>query len=210
VPRRRRDDRRLETALAALVAALNAAGARWAVIGGVAVIARGVRRMTTDLDAVVLGPELAVAAALRTLAVQGFVPRIDDAESFAAAHLVLLLRHEPTGVDVDLSFGWTEFESQAVAASTSATFGRVRAPMARAQDLVVFKAIAGRPRDLEDATALLLMHPDIDVAAARDRIRELAALADAPELVAGFDAVVETTRASPSPVPPTRRRGRRS
>lgn len=46
-------DARLERALQAVARSLDAAGAPWAVIGGLAVIARGVRRMTTDIDAVV-------------------------------------------------------------------------------------------------------------------------------------------------------------
>ena len=45
----------LEDALAALARALDKAGAPWMVIGGIAVIAHGVRRFTTELAEV---PEL--------------------------------------------------------------------------------------------------------------------------------------------------------
>jgi hypothetical protein len=38
------------------------------VIGGIAVIARGVRRMTTDIDAAVRGDRIDVAALVRALA----------------------------------------------------------------------------------------------------------------------------------------------
>jgi len=38
------------------------------------------------------------------------VTRIDGAEAFAATNLVLLTRHRPTEIDLDLSFGWTVFE----------------------------------------------------------------------------------------------------
>jgi hypothetical protein len=198
-------DRRLERALEAVAAALRDTGAPWAIIGGIAVIARGVRRMTTDIDAVIQGDCASYESVSRALAVHDVVPRIEDAAAFAASSLVLLLQHEPTSVDIDLSFGWTEFERLAIASSTEASFGRVRAPMARPQDLVVFKAIAGRPRDVEDVTALLLLHPDIDVDAARRAVTELAALGDAPELVDGLDAALRSAQ-SPSPRSPAPRK----
>jgi hypothetical protein len=97
-------------------------------------------------------------------------------------------------VDLDVSLAWSSFEYDALAARTIARFGRVLAPMSAVEDLVVFKAIAGRPKDTEDVEALLVLHPDIDIALARARVAELAALADAPELVTTFDATAARAR----------------
>ena len=52
-------------------------------IGGIAVIARGVRRMTTDIDAAVRGDQVDVATFLDALAKKRIVPRINDVERFA-------------------------------------------------------------------------------------------------------------------------------
>jgi hypothetical protein len=185
--RRRGSERRLEDALEALSTGLTDSGVPWSVIGGIAVIAHGVRRLTTDIDAVVKGGSVSVAETLRILAQCGFEPRIEDAEQFAMSNLVLLLHHRPTGVDIDLSFGWTEFENRAIGASVVMPFGRVRVPMVGPADLVAFKAIAGRARDIDDAAALLLLHPEIDVDAVRRQVQELAGLAEAPELIGGLD-----------------------
>lgn len=76
-------DGRLVDALRALAAGLAATGAGWAVIGGIAVIAHGVRRMTTDVDAVIVGGELSIREILRALAARAVEPRVDDAEDFA-------------------------------------------------------------------------------------------------------------------------------
>ncbi len=190
-------DRRLEQALAGLTIALNATGAPWMIIGGIAVIARGVRRMTTDIDAAVRGDRIDVAALVRALAKKRIIPRIDDAERFASESLVLLLKHEPTGVEFDVSMAWTDFEHEAIAASSFAAFGAVKAPMARPEDLVVFKAIAARPKDIEDATALLVLYPKIDRARLRDRVRELATLAEQPDLVRGLETAITTSTAKP-------------
>lgn len=48
---------RLERALGDLAVALRATRASWMVIGGVALIARGVRRFTADIDAAIRGDE---------------------------------------------------------------------------------------------------------------------------------------------------------
>ena len=188
-------ERRLDDALKALGTALRVARVHWMIIGGIAVIARGVRRMTTDIDAVVLGDAVDTGQLLRVLARHAVEPRIESAEEFAEKNLVLLLRHGPTGVDLDVSLGWTDFEREAIESSTAAAYGRASYPMARAEDLVVFKALAARPKDIEDAAALILMHPAMDLARVRRRLADLAALAEEPALIEGLDQVIARTRA---------------
>jgi hypothetical protein len=120
------------------------------------------------------------------------------AAELARTNLVLLLRHEATGVEFDVSFAWTSFEHEAIAASTVAAFGTVNAPMAQPEDLIVFKSIAGRGRDVDDVIALLTLYPDIDLERARARVRELAFAAEAPELVVGLEtAIIAAERARP-------------
>jgi hypothetical protein len=99
------------------------------IIGGIAVIARGVRRMTTDVDAVIQGDAVDLRELVPLLAKHRIVPRISDAISFARANHVLLLRHAPSEVELDVSFGWTAFEHEALEARTIEAYGRVRAPM---------------------------------------------------------------------------------
>ena len=191
-------ENRLAKALAEIASALHATNVPWMVIGGIAIIARGVRRMTTDIDVVVRGDETTPAALLRALATRRIVPRIDNAEAFARERLVLLLCHEPTGVDFDLSFGWTTFEHEALEARSDVAYGSVVAPMARAEDLVIFKAMAARPKDIEDAAALILMHKDINIDRVRRHLAELAALAEEPSLTSGLEAVIKLVSASRS------------
>jgi hypothetical protein len=187
-------DSLLESALADLGDALNASRADWMVIGGIAVIARGVRRMTTDIDAAVRGDQIDAAALLRVLATNGITPRIDDAESFARESLVLLLRHDATGVELDVSMTWTDFEWKAIDRASNASFGRTAVRMATPEDLIVYKVIAGRPKDLEDVTGLLVLYPDVELAPIREHVRVLAALAEQTELALGLETAVATSR----------------
>jgi hypothetical protein len=183
-------ERSLETALSALAAALDSTGIGWMIIGGIAVIARGVRRMTTDIDAVVQGDAIDVEALITTLAKHQIVPRIEGAIEFAQANLVLLLRHEPSYVDLDVSLAWTNFEIEAIAGRDTVLYGNVSAPMARAEDLVIFKAMATRPKDVEDASSLLLLHEGIDLARVRRHVHDLAILADEPDIERGLESII--------------------
>jgi hypothetical protein len=208
--RRGPGDQDLQRALADLTSALNATGVPWMVIGGIAVIARGVRRMTTDIDAAVRGDQADLATLVAALAKKRIVPRIDDVERFARTSLVLLLKHRATGVELDVSMAWTDFEHEAIAASSVAAFGAVKAPMAQAEDLVIFKVIAGRPKDIEDATTLLVLYPEMDRARLRARVSQLAELADEPALTGGLDAAIGASGKHPVLIraPQKRRRPR--
>jgi hypothetical protein len=209
VPRKRADTL-LERAFAALASALDGASVPYMIVGGVAVIAHGVKRLTTDVDAVVQGGSIDPKSLIRVLARAGIEPRIDRAEAFARENLVLLLRHANTGVDLDVSLGFTRFELEALAARRQVRFGTVQAPMARPEDLVIFKALAARPKDIGDATALLVMHADIDISRVRERVAELAALAEAPELASGLEAVIVRAAQARRGIKPRAEKKRRS
>ena len=101
-------------------------GALWLVIGGLALISRGVRRLTTDIDGTVRGDAITAGKVLDTAARHGIVSRIPHADAFARRNLVLLLRHAPSGVDLDVSLAWSNFEHEALEARSEAKFGRVR------------------------------------------------------------------------------------
>ncbi|HEY0478947.1 MAG TPA: hypothetical protein VGD37_15615 [Kofleriaceae bacterium] len=183
------------------------------VIGGIAVIAHGVQRMTTDIDAVIQGDAVLVRTLIAQLRQHHIVTRVADAEAFAATNLVLLARHHPTQIDLDLSLGWTIFEHEAIAAREMTRFGRVLVPMAAVDDLLVFKAIAGRPRDVDDAVTLLTLYPNIDMIRVRARVQALVRAAEAPELEAGLERIISTfaaIRAPRSPDAKSRVRPRRS
>jgi hypothetical protein len=83
------------------------------VIGGIAVIARGVPRVTRDVDVAFSGAEVTLSGLLTDLNEAGIIPRIDDAIGFAGQSQVLLARHAKTGVDIDVSLAWLPFEMEA-------------------------------------------------------------------------------------------------
>jgi hypothetical protein len=101
-----------------------------------------------------------------------------DAVAFAASTLVLLLRHKTTQVEFDVSFAWSSFEHEALAAATLEAFGRVDVPVARSEDLIIYKLIAGRPKDHDDIAALTAIDPTVSIERIHRRARELEELID--------------------------------
>ena len=112
----------------------------------------------------------------------GYCPRLADALAFAARARVLLMRHEPSGVDVDIMFGALRFEEEAVARRTFVSVAGMSLPLPRPEDLIVMKAVAHRPRDLTDIEAILDAHPGLDVEQVRRWVREFTQAAAMPEI----------------------------
>jgi predicted nucleotidyltransferase len=183
-------ERRVGKTLAKLERALAEPRTTWMIIGGFAVIAHGVRRTTEDIDLVVRGEEADARRLVATFEPYGIRPRVADAETFARASLVLLLLDTETGIPLDLSFGWSAFEQDALTRRKKEAFGSVRLPVASVEDLVVYKALAGRPKDLDDIETLLLTHPKVNVARMRRWIRALAKSVDAPEMAERLDELL--------------------
>lgn len=156
--RRRKLPTPLRDALWAVAAALDALPARGMLIGGIAAIVRGVPRATRDIDITISGGHGPLADTAQVLASHDLVPRIPNALAFAEANQVMLLRHEPSGVEVDLSLAWLSFEEEAISAAELLDVGGVRAPVARPQDLIIYKAIAWRPQDQQDIERLIALH----------------------------------------------------
>ena len=162
-------------ALQALRDGLTELGIPWLVIGGVAVIARGVPRLTLDIDATLWGPAVDLERALHVLRRHDIAPRIEGALGFAGEHHVLLLQHGPTGVPLDLSLAWLPFEEEAIRSGQELDYAGVRLRVPRPEDLIIYKLVAARLRDLEDAEKLLLLHgPAVDVPRIRRIVQEFA------------------------------------
>jgi uncharacterized protein (DUF1330 family) len=123
--------------------ALKRAGARYLVVGGVAVVLHGHLRTTADLDLVIQLERNNILRAMDALASLGYRPRapVRASERFPAME-VDLLASEPF-----------DFE-QVHARALRTPLERTEAVIVSLQDLIALKRKTGRPRDLEDIEAL--------------------------------------------------------
>jgi hypothetical protein len=177
----------LLSALRALLDWIDAEGVPGVVIGGVAASLLGRPRTTADVDVLVLVEEGRWASLLAAGTRHGIRPRIDDALEFAAGSRVLLLRHEPTGLDLDVSLGLLPFEEQVVRTAERTAVADLSVPLPTPENLVVMKAVAGRPRDLVDIEGLFEVHPDLDVESVRRQVAEFSRILELPEMLDALD-----------------------
>ena len=131
-------------ALDALRHALVGVDAPSMIIGGVAVIALGVPRLTVDIDATVAASNLDIDQLVETLGRHDIQARIPDAIAFARTRQVFLGSHHPSGTPVDVSLAWLPFEEEALAASTVCDYAGVHIRIPRPEDLLIYKVIASR------------------------------------------------------------------
>jgi hypothetical protein len=173
---------------------LDAASIQGAVIGGLAASLLGRPRVTNDVDVLVLVEEQAWPDLLASGERFGFLPRIADPLSFLRRSHVLLLRHQPSAIDLDMSVGGLPFEEEVVRRSTRVEIGDVSIPLISAEDLLIMKAVAHRPRDLIDIEAVLERQDNLDLGRVQSWVREFSSALDAPEIFENFQDLLRKRR----------------
>lgn len=155
-------------AIEALQRLLSQFNDRGVIIGGIAVGFLGKPRFTADVDAVFLLSIQDLPRFLQLAQVENIVPRIPNAEEFARKNRVLLLRHSSTETDIDISLGILPFEQEMVERARTQSFSNLSIRLPTPEDLIIMKAIAHRPKDLEDIRTIAGNHPNLE----RNRIEQ--------------------------------------
>jgi len=119
------------------------------IIGGFANILHGSGRTTRDVDIVIFVDYYEMKRAVNAFE-KDFKWRIKDPLQFVEKNFVLPLTHQPTEIEVDVSLGFSGFEKRALSRSKKMKFKNVELNVCTAEDLILFKLVAARPRDLLD------------------------------------------------------------
>jgi hypothetical protein len=129
-------------------------GWRYCFIGGLALQRWGQPRLTNDIDLTILagfGNEAVYIDAL----LGRYHARIPEGRGFALKHRVLLLQSRD-GIPIDVALGGIAFEEQVVARATRYEFlPDLSLLTCSAEDLIVLKAFADRPRDWGDVETII-------------------------------------------------------
>lgn len=168
--------------LSSLEKLMKRAGCPWMIIGGVASGLLGKPRFTADIDIVILIEDKDVSDILRLAEELGFKRRIKDALGFANINRVLLLKHEESSIDVDISLGLLPFERKAIKKSRQYKIGNVTFNLPLPEDLIILKAIAHRPLDIIDIQEIVNSNPKINIGYIKKTVSEFARILDMPEI----------------------------
>jgi len=154
----------------------------YAIIGGAAIGFLAQPRATQDIDAVTWLDLSETAGFVKSGARFGFFPRISDPIEFAFKSRVLLLQHNQTKNDVDISLGALPFEQEMIERAIEFTTPELTVLVATPEDLIITKAVAHRKRDLFDIDNLVSVYPNLDLARIRHWVGQFAAVLESPEL----------------------------
>jgi hypothetical protein len=172
---------------------LGESGVPGVVIGGVAASLLGRPRLTKDIDLLVSVEPEGWAEFVTGGQAHGLEPRLSDAVEFARRSRVLLMRHGPTELDVDVTLAALPFEEEALRRSVTVEVEGLDLRLASPGDLVIMKAVARRAQDLSDIEGLLDRNPDIDLDRVKNQLREFSAVLG-PEVLDDFVELLRRRR----------------
>lgn len=132
------------------------------IIGGQAVLHYGEPRLTKDID-ITLGVGLeGLPIVKEAVKAMGLTIEAPDADAFVKETMVLPTSDRKSGIRVDLVLSFSPFEREAIERAKIVDYDNVPVRFASLEDLVIHKMVAGRPRDLEDVSSVLLKNHGYD------------------------------------------------
>ena len=178
-----------ESLLEKIASELDKSGIPYMVIGGQAVLLYGEPRLTRDID-ITLGISVEMLDEMLLVAETIGLKPLVDPRTFTLKTMVLPCSARETDLRVDFIFSFSPYERQAMERARIVRIRETGVKFASAEDLVIHKIFAGRPRDLEDAKGVLLKNTEIDHAYIRHWLNELS-IATAESFLDRFEALVE-------------------
>jgi hypothetical protein len=177
-----------------LRAAFETLGLRWYLFGAQAALVYGAARLTADVDVTVELGAVSNEALVVALRNRGFEPRIGD-PAFVRTTRVLPVVHLATRMPADVVLGGPGLEELFSSRAQLLDVAGVRVPVARAEDLIVMKILAGRDKDLADIDAVLrAQSSELDLAMIRETLGLLEQALDQRDLLPLFEQAWQRSR----------------
>lgn len=141
-------------------------------IGGIAALVYGGMRTTQDVDIAVY-TEIGQLERIYKLFEKDFATIRQDAMAFFERFFVLALRQRQSRIRVDIAAALSGLERDIIERSERRLFGEVEINVCTIEDLLIFKLVAARDKDLLDIKSLIAHHREkLDAAYLRSRAKE--------------------------------------
>lgn len=160
-----------EKLLSKIATALEKSKIPYMIIGGQAVLLYGEARLTRDID-ITLGISIDQLTDLLNLLPKANLKPLVNPTEFVKKTMVLPCQETKTGIRVDFVFSWSPYEKQALQRVRKINMNKKKVCFASAEDLIIHKMIASRPRDIEDIKGILLKNKNLDFAYVRDQLKQ--------------------------------------
>ncbi|NJO83144.1 MAG: nucleotidyl transferase AbiEii/AbiGii toxin family protein [Blastochloris sp.] len=131
-------------------------------IGGVATIAYTKPRFTEDVDLTIGVSMFDAKPVIAALAKAGIKARTGHSTEMMRNSSLLLAVDRASGVTIDISFSDSPYEKEAMSRAKKVRRAGKTVRIATAEDLIIHKMIAARPRDLQDIEGILLRQRKLD------------------------------------------------
>lgn len=171
-----------ETA-AAVMDVIAKTGGRGALIGGIAFGLTVIARATRDVDALILVNLDEPEAVWKAASELGFSLRESNSLQIARQTRFLRLIYNPTKVEVDFQVGIWQFDYEVIERSQTRKLEGVDVKVIRPEDLVIMKAVAGRPQDLADIDRTFEIRADLDKTHIKNSLLEFREFVERPETI---------------------------
>lgn len=157
----------LTTVIHDLVGIFDRLGLDYAIMGGIAVRAHGIPRPTYDVDFTLAAPRERLGELFAAIGERGYT--IPDhyaggwVDTFGGMPLVKVrLYLDGRGVDADIFLVETSFQTEVIDRRVASTIEGRSVWLVSPEDLILFKLVASRPRDLIDIQDILFTQGDLD------------------------------------------------
>lgn len=159
----------------------------YVVIGGLAVQEWGNARLTVDADFTIAAPLEGLSDTVR-LITSHFPSRVPDPQGMAQRARMILISAS-NGVEVDMSLALPGYEDELFRRVVEIEIDADKLiRVCSAEDLIIHKAVAGRPQDIVDIEGVVLRQSKrLDVAYIRRWLREFSDLLANPDVLERFE-----------------------
>ncbi len=163
-------------------------GLDYAIIGGMAVQIWGDPRLTRDVDLTAAVPLDQPSQLFIQQVLDRFPARLEDALEFAQRSRVILVQAS-NGCPIDIGLGLPGYEDEVMRRAVEIEIAPGQAVrFCSAEDLIIHKAIAGRPQDVRDIEGIVYRQRDaLDVAYIRPWLQTFADLLADPQVSERFE-----------------------